>query len=225
VLSLGIDVGVRKGLDAVLMDGGLVVRNHARHVSLEALGALLEETRPDVVALDSPPGWAHAGSRSRATERELATLLIRCFATPDKDLGAPNDFYRWMTVGFQAFAVCAAHGYPRHVRGPVNGTALEVFPHASAVVLSGTLPPAGTARRAARKREWRRGVLAMHGVDTTALPSLDQVDAGLAALTGILALQGRFVTRGDPDEGVIVLPVPSLPRHRYTPAGEEVTTR
>ena len=34
----------------------------------------------------------------------------------------------------------------------------------------------------------------------------DQVDAGLAALTGLMSLEGCFCYLGEPREGVIVLP-------------------
>jgi len=41
---------------------------------------------------------------------------------------------------------------------------------------------------------------------------VDALDAALAALTGILALERNFTTVGDPDEGVILLPVSTLPQ-------------
>ncbi|MGH8973718.1 MAG: hypothetical protein ACRD0C_11005, partial [Acidimicrobiia bacterium] len=53
---------------------------------------------------------------------------------------------------------------------------------------------------------WRRSVLEAAGVDTAALRTLDQLDAALAALTGLLAWQGCSFTLGDPDEGLMVLP-------------------
>jgi hypothetical protein len=87
---------------------------------------------------------------------------------------------------------------------------MEVFPHATAVVLAGCLPPAGTT-----KRQWRTLVLDAQGVDTSGLRSADQVDAALAALTGIRALQGRSSALGDPREGVIVLPSNRLPARAY----------
>ncbi|BCZ24053.1 hypothetical protein MTY59_39080 [Mycobacterium senriense] len=43
------------------------------------------------------------------------------------------------------------------------------------------------------------------------LPSIDAVDAALAALTGLRALEGQFTAIGDPAEGVIVVPVAPLP--------------
>jgi hypothetical protein len=115
-----------------------------------------------------------------------------------------------MKVGFRAFDVAKRKGFRRYASGPPKGTAMEVFPHATAVVLTGCLPPPGT-----RKQEWRRQVLAAQGVGANELRSADQVDAALAALTGIRALQGRLSALGDPKEGVIVLPERRLPPHAY----------
>jgi len=43
-------------------------------------------------------------------------------------------------------------------------------------------------------------------VDADGLPGIDRVDAALAALTGVLALEGHWECVGDPAEGVILLP-------------------
>ena len=73
-------------------------------------------------------------------------------------------------------------------------------------MLSGFLPPKGLSPHA-----WRREVLRAHAVDASALRSADQVDAALAALTGLFALERRFSAPGDPREGKIVLPAATLP--------------
>jgi hypothetical protein len=123
---------------------------------------------------------------------------------------ADHPFFEWMTVGFGVYEAVAG-AFPRYRGpGPVHGTAIEVFPHATAVVLAGCLPPRGVG-----KREWRRAVLFEHRVDASALPSLDQVDAALAALTGLFALERRFSAPGDPREGQIVLPSATLPAYPY----------
>jgi len=120
-----------------------------------------------------------------------------------------------MQVGFAVFAAIADE-YPLFRSGDVRGTAVEVFPEASAVLLEGRL-----RSKVEPKVQFRRRVLERHGVDCTGLASIDAVDAALAALTGILALEGTFSTVGEPGEGVILVPVAALPSVRLErPAGD-----
>lgn len=206
--ALGIDVGVRKGLDLVLLDGDRRVHETLRRVSVADLTKIVPDLEPDCVAIDGPPGWAESG-RSRLTERELRWFGIQCFNTPSDPTMAEHPFYEWMTIAFSAFEAVAER-YPRWRGGGVRGHAIEVFPHASAVVLAGALPPSGV-----RVTAWRREVLRGRGVDPSALRSADQVDAALAALTGLHALERRFSAPGDPREGQIVVPAVTLPPHPF----------
>ncbi|HKI28492.1 MAG TPA: DUF429 domain-containing protein [Actinomycetota bacterium] len=206
--ALGIDVGIRKGLDLVLLGQDRTVLDTARRVSVDDLHKLVPDFGPDVVAIDAPPAWASSG-RSRLTERELRWFGIQCFNTPSDPKMAEHPFYEWMTIGFQAFRAIE-DGFPRYRSGPVKGSAIEVFPHATAVVLSGLLPPTGMSPHA-----WRRTVLRAQSVDAAALRSPDQVDAALAALTGLFALERRFSAPGDPREGKIVVPSATLPARPY----------
>ena len=214
--SLGIDIGVRKGLDLVVLDEDLVpapsrveVMIDGDGVSIPSLRPAIEEASPDVVAIDSPPGWATRG-RSRLTERELRRFGIQSYGTPTRDRGTHHQFYEWMRVGFETFRVADACGYPRYGRERTRGTAIEVFPHATAVVLAGCLPPSGSSKRA-----WRAAVLERAGVAVGGLRSQDQVDATLAALTGLYASAGRVTALGDTTEGVIVLPTRRLPASAF----------
>jgi predicted RNase H-like nuclease len=93
---------------------------------------------------------------------------------------------------------------------------MEVFPHGSAAVLAGCLPPRG-----AKKKPWRERILATQGVPIGELATADRVDAALCALTGLLALEGKRFAPGDPKEGVIVLPAASLPARPFRPAPAE----
>jgi len=208
VRALGIDVGVRKGLDLVLLDQDRTILETLRRIHVEQVAGIVEELGPDVVAIDSPPTWALDG-RSRLTERELRWFGIQCFNTPSDHRMAEHPFYEWMTVGFAIFAAIA-DTFPRYRGGSAKGTAFEVFPHASAVILAGALPPRGV-----RPHAWRREVLSANRVDARALRSSDQVDAALAALTGVFALERRFSAPGDPKEGQIVVPAVTLPAHPY----------
>lgn len=207
--SLGIDVGVDKGLDLVLLDERRVPLQVRSGVRPSEVAAIVADLRPGVVAIDSPPRWAASG-RSRRTERELAALNIQSFNTPSAEHGRGNRFFAWMEVGFEVFRQAETAGYRTYGGGSPRKTAMEVFPHATAVVLAGALAPKGVA-----KKPWREGVLRAQGVRSDELTTLDRVDAALAALTGLLVLDGRRFAPGDPKEGVIVLPVSSLPAHPY----------
>jgi len=209
VRALGIDVGVDKGLDVVLLDERRVPLLVLSGVKPAQIERVLGETLPDVVAIDSPPRWAASG-RSRRTERELAALNIQSFNTPSAAHGKGNRFFAWMEVGFEVFRHAEAAGYRTYGGGSPRKTAMEVFPHATAVVLAGALSPKGVGKKA-----WREGVLRAQGVRIDELTTIDRVDAALAALTGLLVLDGKRFAPGDPTEGVIVVPAASLPAHPY----------
>jgi predicted RNase H-like nuclease len=202
----------------VLIDERRVPTRVLPRMGLEQVVGSIEEMEPDVIAIDSPPTWARDG-RSRLTERVLAEFNIRTFATPTRARGKGNPFYDWMEIGFRVFGAAARAGFPRYAAGDPRGTAMEVFPHASATVLHGFLRPRGIAKKA-----WREGILVAQGVRTDRLTSMDLVDAGLCALTGLLALQGKRFAPGDPKEGVIVLPVVTLPARPFVPFRQDTST-
>lgn len=207
--SLGIDVGVGKGLDLVLMDerrAPAVVRSRA---DLDDVEHVIREYAPEIVAVDSPPKWARGG-RSRHTENELARLNIHAFRTPSAE-HADHPRFEWMRRGMEVFALSDRLGYPLATGRPYRRRAIEVFPHATATVLAGCLPPRGE-----RKRQWRERVLKLQGVRTEELTTVDRLDAALAALTGLLVLDGHETHFGDPSEGVIVIPT-SAPAPTYRP--------
>ena len=184
------------------------VQETVRHARTDDLTRSLSAFEPDVVAIDSPPAWGTAGGQ-RAAERALLRLGIHSYGTPSDPARQANSFYDWMREGFRAFQAAEAKGYPLYRGGSPRHTAMEVFPHASAVALAGALPPSGLAPSA--KATWRAEVLRGRGIDTGPLQGPDQIDAALAALTGLLALDGRRATFGDPAEGLIVVPFETLP--------------
>ncbi|HVR69316.1 MAG TPA: DUF429 domain-containing protein [Vicinamibacteria bacterium] len=207
--ALGVDVSERRGLDLVLLDGSPGPAALRSNLRPETLAELVRELRPDVVAVDSPPAWGARGG-SRRAEQQLRRLAIHSYGTPSDPRKRDHAFYGWMKVGFRVFAVTGSVGFPIYRRGAVRGTTVEVFPHATAVVLADGLPPA-----AVPKHTWRAAVLRAQGLDVALLRSADLIDAALAALTGLYALRGEFVATGDPEEGVIVLPIRALPPHPY----------
>jgi len=116
-----------------------------------------------------------------------------------------------METGFEVFKVAGDLGYPLYSGGaPFARSAIEVFPHASAVVLRGSLAPVGIA-----KHVWRRSVLEAAGVASSEMRTTDHLDAALAALTGLRFLTGDFSVAGTPGEAVLVLPTHMMPTTRY----------
>jgi len=202
-IAIGIDIAEpRKGLDLVALGDDRAVLASRGRLTVEEAVRITLALRPAVVCIDSPSGWSTSGS-SRSAERELARIGIQSFRT-GRDPG-DHPFYRWMRVGFEVFRLVSG-GYPPYRGGPVAGTAAEIFPHASACLLAGALRAHETSKEA-----FRRDVLRAAGVPEDRLPTPDRVDAGLGALTGLLALEGGHCAAGDPGEGVILLPVASMP--------------
>ncbi len=199
-LALGIDVAARRGCDVVALDPSLVARPLGRVHTASELRALLADVEPDVVAIDSPPAWAVGGRRT--CERALSARGFSVFTTPDAATGTTKPFYGWMLTGFAMFE--GASGYPT----------LETFPHAVAVALRGRAPDHGLLKHPTAKRRWRREALEESGIDTSALRTIDEIDATLCAVTGLRFLEGRTVALGDPDEGVLTVPegLPDLTR-------------
>jgi predicted nuclease with RNAse H fold len=197
--ALGVDVGLRKGLDLVLLDEQRRVIDLAPKLPHERFRETVLAWAPDVVGIDSPPRWATPAGM-RETERVVRRLGIQLYATPEEEKRSQKGFHDWMIAGMDAFRAIEDL-YPLFEGGTASRHALEVFPHGAAVVLSGVLMPA-----ADDKHQWRRGILAAQGVEDTRLRSPDLIDAALAALTGLYALEGCACWFGRPEEGVIVLP-------------------
>lgn len=202
--TLGIDVGVGKGLDLVLVDGDRRVLDARRHATCDDVTVALGTFEPDVVAIDSPPAWGRSGGL-RAAERELLRLGIHSYGTPSDPVKRSSRFYDWMREGFRVFRAAHRAGYRLYAGGEAGKTAMEVFPHATSVALADRLPPIHLTRTA--RASWRGDVLRANGVRPDRLHGADQIDAALAALTGLLALEGRCRAVGDPDEGVVVVPL------------------
>ena len=197
--ALGVDVGLRKGLDLVLLDEERRVLNVARRLPHDRFREVVLEWSPDTVAIDSPPQWA-SPEAVRETERLVRRLGIQLYATPAEARRSLKGFHDWMIAGMDAFRAIGDR-YPLFDGTTPRFAALEVFPHGAAVVLARCLRPMEQP-----KHEWRRGVLEAHGLDTTALVSPDLIDGSLAALTGLYAIEGRACWLGVPAEGMIVLP-------------------
>jgi hypothetical protein len=224
-----VDVSLGRGLDVALVED-TVLKELWDRLGPDGLDTLLGEIRPDAVAIDAPPraGLDLLGDPAevarlavpprpgthlsrRVAEYELSRRGIGSHHTP----GDPGRLFSWMTAGFEVFEAAGAIGYPAYAgEGSGEGSALEVFPYASYVGLSGCLSP-GRRHRAT----WRRAVLEASGVSgLDRAETIDALDAVCAALTGERFLAGQGCWVGDPREGVIVLPVVRLEdRYRRCP--------
>jgi predicted nuclease with RNAse H fold len=208
-LCLGVDVSESHGLDVVLLDAAYRIVASMSRASLSDLGRFIQKYAPDAVAIDAPPCRGRSGG-SRDAEKALRRLGIQSYGTPSDLTKREHKFYRWMRRGMEAFDLCVREGYLRYVGGDPRKTVMEVFPHATTVVLAGGLPPQPVS-----KRDWRKATLEAQGVAAGALPTIDLIDAALAALTGIHALRGEACVLGDPGEGVIVLPCSTPPSRPF----------
>ncbi|MDW8324688.1 MAG: DUF429 domain-containing protein [Burkholderiales bacterium] len=197
----GIDVGgARKGFHAVALYGlGAVACFHAREAA--AVVDWCRAQRARVVAVDAPCRWSATG-KARAAERALAALGVRCFATPVEAVARSHPFYAWMCNGERLYAALTRHW--RLFDGAVGAggpLCCETYPHAVAWAL------AGTPVRARDKRELRRRLLDLAGVDTAGLVVQDYIDAALCALAARGLVHGQFRAFGDAAEGYIVVPL------------------
>lgn len=217
VTVVGVDVGgPRKGYHAVALGPRRsLVRFHSH--SAAAIAAWCVEQQARAVAVDAPCRWRAEGQRARAAERELAADRISCFSTPTRAKALGHAFYTWMFAGEAVYAALAS-AFPLYAgesrpRGPL---CFETYPQAVACALAGRIVSAD----ARTKREVRRGLLAQAGLDPDALPSIDDIDAALCALTARQVLAGRFKAYGDAASGHIV-----VPRDPLTPASAAPTSR
>jgi predicted nuclease with RNAse H fold len=208
-----VDVSVNRGLDVVVLGGSLEVLDARQAVDPDELSDLLSAWRPRSVAIDSPPGRGRIpAARSRHCERQLRQQGIQIFLTPSDADRYAHPFYDWIRVGERVWDAARKAGYPPQADPTdVLGRALEVFPHASDVCLRGCRPPAGTTRRVQTKRAWRSATLRDAGVETDRLcrnrlgqPTLDSIDAALAALTAWFAVRGDFRVVGDAGEWIVL---------------------
>lgn len=215
--ALGVDVGLHH-LDLVLLEAQRAIEAVHGHLLPEVFSKTVRDLEPDIVAIDSPARWATASGR--ATEQAMRRLNIQLYATPALHRRSATGFHDWMGTGMAAFD-SIAEDYPLFGGEHYLRSAIEVFPHATAVALAGHLRPHNKTKIA-----WRREVLQAQGVEIGRLTDGDLVDAALAALTGLLALAGCASWFGQPDEGVIVLPcrIDAVPL-RYAAPDVELETQ
>lgn len=199
----GIDVGGdKKGCHLVVLQGTSILCSFKSKAPGD-LAATCAEYAVTAIGIDAPCRWSQDGA-GRLAEKELAKDKIFCFSTPtlERALASTSGFYGWMFRGEGVFATFAPV-YPllterRYAGGPVT---FETFPHAITCWLLGK-----DVASAKRKRVQRRKLLEDAGIDTSALTSIDAVDAALCALTAQYLLRGKTHTYGDAQGGYIFVP-------------------
>jgi hypothetical protein len=119
--------------------------------------------------------------------------------------------FSWMTAGFEAFAAAERAGYRTFLDEiEPRGAAIEVFPYASYVALSGCLSPGRRWRL-----PWRRTILREAGLRNLGDDApIDTLDAACAALTVERFLAGEGDSVGDAREGVIAVAAPLRDSYR-----------
>jgi hypothetical protein len=160
-------------------------------------------------------------------EYELRRRNIRLYRTPTENRLAPA----WMRQGMQLHARLHALGFAALAADLAERTVLEVIPHACYTTLLRRRP---FAKQSLEGRMQRQLVLHMEGVDLpNPLEALEEItryhllsgqlpladlyshqalDALMAAFTAYLSANHpeRTLRVGEPDEGLITLPVPAL---------------
>jgi predicted nuclease with RNAse H fold len=204
---VGIDPGA-SAIHCVVMDEARRIID-GRVLAADAPTQLPEVTAGATrIAIDAPAALStapHADdlnvSRKFRTARCCEIALGRQYqlwvpwVTPVAGTAVPS----WMQVGFQLYAELAANGH----------TPLEVFPYAGFRLLSSTKLPKKTTRAGIVERVAR---LEAQGITAPwiALWSHDALDATLAALVALRAIEGTAVAVGcGHDDSAIWIPRPT----------------
>jgi predicted nuclease with RNAse H fold len=201
---VGIDVGgQKKGFHAVaLWDGKYYGRFHSRDVEEMAAWVLLMES--NAVGIDAPCRWSTDG-RMRCAERELAKAGMPCFATPTREKAEGHTFYAWMRNGMMLYdRLTSVYPLFDGTEPMTAKVCFETFPQAIACAL------AGRKLAAKNKRSDRLRLLEEMGIATSALNSIDFIDAALCAIAAYRFMLRRYESIGNAQDGFIIVPVTNL---------------
>ena len=214
MIVAGVDVGgARKGFHAVLLEEQSVI-DQLNTPDPEALARWC--LRAERIAIDAPSGWALPGERSRLCERQLLAKGVHCFATPMREaaLASRTNFYGWMLRGEALYQALQRFGVPiaRDAQALQGRCCFESYPHGITVALSPQIEV-----KAALKLEQRSVLLERFGLALDGLSSIDWIDAAVCALFAELLAEGFPVAvYGEPDAGLLVLPVGVAASARHT---------
>lgn len=197
---VGIDVGgEKKGFHAVaLVDGKFACRT--AHRDPVAIVDWCLHHRAEMVGVDAPCKWSRSGS-SRLAERELGNHGIHCFATPTESGALNRDFYKWVFNGQRLYLRLVNHYRLFNGERTRGRMCIETFPHAVVCAMAGKVVSARPKSRV------RREALLNRCYDIDGLPNIDFVDAALCAVAAGEFGKGKCQCFGDPEEGIVVVPV------------------
>ena len=211
-MILGVDLraSAKKRSTAVALDGDSNVVFFSNFDSDNQLQEMVQSCQPDLIAFGAPLGlpqglcclesdcectFAAPQRKGRQSEIELASLGISCFYTSKGSI-IRNLIYRSIRLSGEL----GKAGYP----------VIEVYPHATKVLLFGDkAPPKNSPKAVGFLKERLVGLV--QGLD----PYLDTMDrntcdAVLNAYTAVLHHRDSTDKLGTPEEGTLVLP--RLPR-------------
>src|SRR3990170_3917240 len=127
MLALGVDVGIAKGLDVIVLDETRRIVGQESQLQPSDLADRIARWNADIVAIDSPQAFASGGRRK--TEAFVTSLGISLHTTPweaaKQAAPFPGD---WMRVGHRVFGVAGESGYTCFAGADFRGTAIEVYP-------------------------------------------------------------------------------------------------
>jgi predicted nuclease with RNAse H fold len=199
----GIDVGgMNKGFHLVILRGTQIVEV-SKSTEPSQLHECCLQHGVQVIGIDAPSQWSIADG-GRAAERAMARERISCFSTPTEERAKTSSFYDWMFNGLRIYAEFA-RTHPVLATKTYEGakTSFETFPHAITCAIRGR-----ENTSAKSKRVQRRELLNDLKIDTTALKSIDDIDAALCALTAQRLIEGKTHAYGDAETGYIFVPKP-----------------
>ena len=181
---MGVDVGgKRKGFDVAVVDDRRVLALLG-HLVCQQVVDMVRETRPAVVAIDSPRSCAPDGQTARVAERQLARSVCGIRWTPDERHVHASAYYAWIVEGLTLFGALAAG----------SAEVIEVFPTASWTRWH------GVRSRQTRAAWTRQGLAALGLAGVPARTNQDQRDALAAAVTARQRSLGMTETMG----GIVV---------------------
>lgn len=190
---IGIDVANKKrGFHVVALSSGKFEAHES--VSPTVIADWCLKRKPQVIAIDSPCGYAIAPEKSRLAERELMKQGIWCYSTPTKRIADERPSCDWVRNGMGLYRVLEDSAKAR-----VHAVSIvETFPHAVACSLAGEVVRASTIIRLR--------LLEKNGFDTTPLANKDIVDAALCALTAREFATKKAMQYGREEDGIIYAP-------------------